>query len=61
MMTYTEFTALVAKMRAAQNKARAERTRSARTEAIRLQDKVDDLLREMHVSYQGEQHSFFDL
>lgn len=61
MITYTEFTVLVAEMRAAQEKARAEHTRSSRAKAIRLQKKVDDLLREMHVAPQGKQSRFFDL
>lgn len=47
MITYTEFIELVAKMREAQRTAREEHTQSASAAAIRLENKVDRLVREM--------------
>lgn len=58
MMTYTEFVELIAEMREAQRVAREEHTQSASAAAIRLENKVDRLLRDLRAP-QGEQHSLF--
>ena len=59
MITYTKFVELVAEMREAQQTAREERTQSAQAAAIRLENKVDNLICDLRTPPAGWQSKLF--